>query len=130
MRKCQYCDDLITLRSVGTKTVPVDANGRLHVCLNHRVQEKRHRQRKKKKSVCKKCGLELGWKKLPNGKWCPTNPDGSDHWDLCRETQRKGQPVQEELVGIFTYPTDKNAVMFDEDYPPWFESEREFLESL
>jgi len=22
---------------------------------------------------------------MSEGKWCPCNPDGSDHWDLCRE---------------------------------------------
>lgn len=35
--------------------------------------------------TCYKCGLPLAFKKLPSGKWYPTNPDGSDHWDLCRE---------------------------------------------
>ena len=45
--------------------------------------------------LCRKCGLPLGFKKLPNGKWCPTNPDGSDHWDLCRDTQYKNMsPVE------------------------------------
>jgi putative DNA primase/helicase len=30
-------------------------------------------------SICRKCGLPISFKKLANGKWCPTNPDGSDH---------------------------------------------------
>ena len=37
--------------------------------------------------LCAKCHLPLAFKQLESGKWCPTNPDGSDHWDLCRETR-------------------------------------------
>lgn len=44
---------------------------------------------------CKKCGLLLGFKQLPTGKWCPTNPDGTDHWDLCRETWLKNMSAAE-----------------------------------
>ena len=43
-------------------------------------------------SQCRKCGAPLGWRRAQfNGvwKWVPTNPDGSDHWDLCRELQTK-----------------------------------------
>ena len=35
-------------------------------------------------SNCYKCGSPITFKRLANGKWCPTNPDGSDHWDVCR----------------------------------------------
>jgi len=45
------------------------------------------KKRRKIKPVCRKCGLEIKFKKLDNGKWCPTNPDGSDHWDKCRDNQ-------------------------------------------
>ena len=82
-----------------------------------------------KKKYCRKCGLELGFRKLPSGKWCPTNPDGSDHWDLCRETMwKKGlaKPVQEELIGKFTYAVGV-AEFFDEDWPPWFASKSEYI---
>jgi hypothetical protein len=41
---------------------------------------------------CRKCGLPIAFKKLSSGKYCPTNPDGSDHFDLCRETIRGGRP--------------------------------------
>ena len=37
-------------------------------------------------SNCNKCKLPISFKKLSNGKFCPTNPDGSDHWDLCKAT--------------------------------------------
>lgn len=43
-------------------------------------------------SQCRKCGGELGWKRQAFSgvlKWVPTNPDGSDHWDLCRERQNQ-----------------------------------------
>jgi hypothetical protein len=39
-------------------------------------------------SQCRKCGSKIGWaQRVFKGvmKWVPTNPDGSDHWDLCRE---------------------------------------------
>ena len=38
-------------------------------------------------ATCKKCGNPLAFvKKLYKGvlKFCPVNPDGSEHWDLCR----------------------------------------------
>ena len=50
----------------------------------------------KSRSKCKKCGLPLAWKTLENGKWCPTNPDGSDHWDLCSATRNASRPFDPE----------------------------------
>lgn len=38
---------------------------------------------------CHKCDLPIAFKRLPSGKWCPTNVDGSDHWDICRETRNR-----------------------------------------
>jgi hypothetical protein len=38
---------------------------------------------------CNKCGLPISFKKSSNGKWIPTNPDSSEHWDLCKATRRK-----------------------------------------
>lgn len=43
-----------------------------------------------KDAICGKCGGPMAYRKLPSGKWCPCNPDGSDHWDDCREAQTKG----------------------------------------
>jgi len=34
--------------------------------------------------LCNKCHLPIAFRQLPSGKWCPTNPDGSDHWDDCK----------------------------------------------
>lgn len=43
-------------------------------------------------ATCNKCGLPLLFEKrpTPNGakKWFPVNPDGTDHWVLCKETVR------------------------------------------
>ena len=38
---------------------------------------------------CEKCDRKLAFRKTASGKWCPCEPDGSDHWDICRETQVK-----------------------------------------
>lgn len=38
------------------------------------------------RSLCGKCGRAIGWRKTPSGKWQACEPDGSDHWDICRET--------------------------------------------
>lgn len=40
-----------------------------------------------KGAVCGKCDLPMGFIELPNGKWRPCNPDGSDHWDVCRDVR-------------------------------------------
>lgn len=34
-------------------------------------------------ATCFKCQQPIAFKKLPSGKFCPTNLDGSDHWDTC-----------------------------------------------
>lgn len=39
--------------------------------------------------ACAACGCPIIFKPLPNGKWSPCNPDGSDHWDACKQMQRK-----------------------------------------
>jgi hypothetical protein len=38
---------------------------------------------------CDKCGLPLGFRENKRGKREPCNPDGTDHWDTCRETRLK-----------------------------------------
>ena len=37
---------------------------------------------------CYKCKLPITFIQNDNGKWCPVNPDGTFHWDLCRETNK------------------------------------------
>jgi len=48
---------------------------------------------------CEKCGEPMGFVHLANGKWRPCNPDGSDHWDKCRNIRyaeaKTGEMVEE-----------------------------------
>lgn len=44
---------------------------------------------KKKVVLCKKCGEPIAFVKLASGKLCPTNVDGSEHFDVCREVRNK-----------------------------------------
>lgn len=41
---------------------------------------------------CRKCGLAIRFeRRCFSGvlKWCPTNPDGSEHWDTCKQAMRR-----------------------------------------
>ena len=68
--------------------------------------------------VCKKCNLPISFKKIASGKWCPTNPDGSDHWDLCSETRFKNNPnKQASKTMAFTW--GKDFVESNDDSVPW-----------
>lgn len=40
-------------------------------------------------AFCYKCKQPIAFKKLSSGKFCPTNVDGSDHWDLCKSIVNK-----------------------------------------
>lgn len=73
---------------------------------------------------CGKCGLPLAFKKLPSGKLCPTNPDGSDHWDLCRLTHLKKTNKRrlDHHCEYMTVPIGKPPVVPDDGLPPWDES--------
>lgn len=81
---------------------------------------------------CRKCGLPLGFKKLENGRWCPINPDGSDHWDLCRDTQYKNMSQRERdayrarqasmMAPRKTNGRNLTHVYANEAVPPWDES--------
>ena len=71
---------------------------------------------------CGKCGLPLAFKKLDSGKWCPTNPDGSDHWDICREVYNKkmGITLINHKFGGTTNPRNlKPEDLYQGDAPPW-----------
>ena len=81
---------------------------------------------------CEKCGLPLGFKQLASGKWCPTNPDGSDHWDLCRLTwlanmtpgQRARIAEKDRLEGLGKRQKGLSTLgyFYCGDVPPWDES--------
>lgn len=80
---------IVGVRMVKAETLTFLAWG--EVCgssSDDRLREERCFQEDRQMAECRKCGLPIGWRKLPNGKWCPQNLDGSDHWDICRETTR------------------------------------------
>jgi hypothetical protein len=78
---------------------------------------------------CMRCKLPLAFKMTPRGKWKPVNPDGSDHWDLCRETvhaamtpaqradwERKDEKLRKPVV------TGRHVeITYEGDVPPWEE---------
>ena len=75
-------------------------------------------------STCKKCGLSIGWKRLKSGKWCPTNVDGTDHWDVCSRERRKDE-VPYVSEGAITQPDEWVTHLYRGDIPVW-ELEGEF----
>ena len=92
----------------------------------------------KLRKTCKKCGLPLGFKLITSGKgkgkYCPTNPDGSDHWDTCREERMK-DPVykarmlamdKEAMKPVTTKCRIKKVKFYNGDIPPWDESLGDF----
>lgn len=70
-------------------------------------------------SRCKKCGSGLKWKMLASGKWCPVNPDGTDHWDLCRSITRGAEGP---TVVFHMRTKGKGTHVWDSELPPWDES--------
>ncbi len=73
-------------------------------------------------SICKKCHQPIAWKILPNGRWCPTNTDGTDHWDDCRKHQliRSNEPLRVGMLTDMTVPDPKSGIkIIDSDIPPW-----------
>lgn len=75
-------------------------------------------------SFCEKCDRPLAFRKLPTGKWCPCEPDGSDHFDICRETQVKLGRCKSQKTHDFdpdvhtTYPNHKEP-LYSGEAPPW-----------
>ncbi len=78
-------------------------------------------------NTCYKCGGKIAFKKLPNGKWCPTEPDGSDHWDACKQRRNPNAPTISTNNKI-TNPQKRTKFYSDPDIPPWDESLGEFQE--
>ena len=79
--------------------------------------------------TCYKCGLPIAFKLTPKGRWCPTNLDGSDHWDLCRQTwlanmspaERAYYAERDRIAGLpapSATPTTATHVWTGE-VPPW-----------
>lgn len=71
------------------------------------------------KRICEKCGFPIKFKKLENGKWCPTNIDGSDHWDACKEQQSKTFTGNRVMVMSSGERTGRDYVPTKSDKLPW-----------
>jgi len=74
----------------------------------------------RKPPVCHKCGLPIAFERK-DGKFWPVNPDGSSHWDLCKETRNAGadwEKIQRNhkgnqrgpITGALYVPTDEIGV--------------------
>jgi hypothetical protein len=70
-------------------------------------------------AICKKCGGPIGWKRLANGKWCPTEPNGGEHWDECRRRLRAGRPPDPKPALITRGHSTHFWIGME---PPWDES--------
>ncbi len=81
-----------------------------------------------KTKICGKCGGPLGFRLIiqgsGKGKWCPCNPDGSDHCDDCRTAQTQGTYG---ILKVFndhdepkkTKRKDKKVPLYCGEAPPW-----------
>lgn len=74
-------------------------------------------------SICARCGGQIAWKRLESGKWCPTEPDGSSHFDICKARQRLTR-APERKPALFTGHNVK--WVWNGEVPPWDESLGEF----
>lgn len=74
-------------------------------------------------TLCEKCGEPLAFRKLDNGKWSPMNPDGSDHWDICKRIALKkaGKKLLVHELRYMTVPLGKMPLI-ESEVPPWDES--------
>ena len=79
-------------------------------------------------ATCKYCGLPIKFERLPSGRWCPKNWDGSDHFDLCKETTFKKSDKFEliEETSAHTVPNDPFDDFYDGEVPPWDDSLGDF----
>lgn len=81
-------------------------------------------------SECRKCGNPIAFKRLASGKLCPTNPDGSDHWDLCKGIDRTFESAVSCAVREGFPHTHKQGQrsVYTGDIPPWDEALGDYRE--
>ncbi len=79
--------------------------------------------REQKTATCRKCGLEIRWRHLPSGKFCPENLDGGDHWGLCSETVWRNASGLVKAARLARHPPFKTRGIRPKLYgvktPPW-----------
>jgi hypothetical protein len=75
-------------------------------------------------AACKKCGSAIEFKKNANGKLYPTNPDGTAHWDLCKQRTRANGRLPTKPAVI---TKSSHTVFYESDtVPPWDDSLGDF----
>jgi hypothetical protein len=85
-------------------------------------KSKKHKHHPKKipeQSLCNKCHQPISFKKLASGKFIPTEPDGSEHWDHCKAAirgQETGSQIEymgRTVDGVLITYANNNPVMKD-----------------
>ena len=65
-------------------------------------------------ATCKDCGAKLGFYKNERGNTVPCNPDGTDHWDLCRDRRyalaKQGKHINNRREEAYYGPKGRFAV--------------------
>ena len=71
--------------------------------------------------LCAKCDQPMGFVQLESGKWRPCNPNGSDHWDKCREVRYAEARAGEckEVVGKTKLGYTEKIVFWDGGKKPF-----------
>lgn len=99
----------------------MDGNGREYIANPvicwWNVAKKKHKHKPKplvSHGKCRKCGLSAKWVQVGE-RWALHNPDGTDHWDLCKEKKNAGKVYKPIIMGV-TY-TDQQIINSDET--PW-----------
>jgi hypothetical protein len=80
-------------------------------------------------NLCRKCGKPIAFvqREYATGlKWCPVNPDGTEHWDICRGIVRTPEWTARRIAEEERdYPSGwrgKSKHVYCGDVPPWDES--------
>ena len=65
-------------------------------------------------ATCEACGAPLGFYKNTRGKMVPCNPDGTDHWDVCRDRRyavaKQGKHINNKREEAYYGPNGRFAV--------------------
>lgn len=75
---------------------------------------------KPENALCCACRNPIAFKLMDSGKWCPTNPDGSDHWDDCSMAKWQASGgIQYETAGVHTGKNFKKNYDKTNNTVPW-----------
>ncbi len=71
-------------------------------------------------AACRKCNQPIAFRLLASGRYQPTNPDGSDHWDSCNAEKNKtytgalmSEPIR--IIGKYFVETNDTSCPFTPD---------------